>query len=52
MFRLDDGRPSDVHAHAHCLKSEQCACTYDLNKKVIAGWQCIHVWSGPGPDRK
>ena len=25
----------------HCLRNEQCPCTYDLNKEVIAGWQCI-----------
>ena len=32
MIRLDDGRPSDVHALAHCLRNEQCVCTSDLNK--------------------
>ena len=36
-FRLNDGRPSDAHAHVHCLRSEQCTCIYDLNKSVTAG---------------
>ena len=35
QFRLDDGRPSDVHAHAYCLRSEQCACTCNLNNKSL-----------------
>ena len=25
MFSLDDGRPSRMHAHVHCLRNEQCA---------------------------
>ena len=33
MFDLDDGRPSRMHVHAHCLRNEQCTCTYDLNKQ-------------------
>ena len=34
---INDGGPSSVHVHAHCLRNEQCACAYDLNKIVIAG---------------
>ena len=42
MFRLNDGRPSDVHAHVHCLRSEQCACAYDLsNKSLLDGSACL-----------
>ena len=43
MFRLNDGGPSNVHAHVHCLRNEQCACTYDLNNKSLLEWQCINV---------
>ena len=39
MFRYNDGRPSDVHVHVHCLRIEQFTC--NLNKEVIAGWQCM-----------
>ena len=39
-----------MHAHAHCLRSEQCACTYDLNTKTLP--EAVHVQSGPGPDKQ
>ena len=30
---LDDCRQSSTSVHAHCLRNEQCACAYDLNKQ-------------------
>ena len=30
---LDDCRQSSMSAHVHCLRNEQCACAYDLNKQ-------------------
>ena len=32
VFRYDC-RQSSMIAHAHCLRNEQCACTFDLNKQ-------------------
>ena len=32
LICLDDCRQSSTSAHAHCLRNEQCTCTYDLNK--------------------
>ena len=36
------GIPSSVHVHAHCLRSEQCACAYDLNT-LSHCWIAMHV---------
>ena len=35
--------------HAHCLRNEQCACAYDLNKQD--GHQRWASSIGPGPDK-
>ena len=50
MFRLDDGRPSG--AHVHCLRNEQCTCTYDLKYKFLLDGNAFHVRSGPGQTTK
>ena len=35
---LDDCRQSSASVHVHHLRNEQCACTYDLNKKMATRW--------------
>ena len=32
-IHLDDCRQSSTSAHVHCLRNEQCTCTYDLNEQ-------------------
>ena len=39
-----DGKPSSVHAHVHCLRSEQCTCAYDLNT-LSHCWTVMHEMS-------
>ena len=40
-FDLDDCRQSSVHAHAHCLRNEQCTCTCNLNKQDGCQMVCM-----------
>ena len=32
LICLDDCRQSSMSVHVHCLRNEQCTCTYNLNK--------------------
>ena len=36
-----DGKPSSAQVHAHCLRSEQCICTYGLNT-LSHCWIAMH----------
>ena len=45
----NDGRPSSVHVHVHCLRSEQCTCMCNLNKTSHC-WIAMHECQGPGSD--
>ena len=47
MFGINDGRPS-AHAHAYCLRNEQCTCTFALNLSHC--WMAVQQCQGPGSD--
>ena len=33
LIWINDCRQSNMCAHVHCLRNEQCTCAYDLNKQ-------------------
>ena len=47
-----DGMLSSVHAHVHCLRNEQCTCTYDLNTLSHCWTAMDEKCQGPGSDNK
>ena len=48
-----DGKPSSAHVHVHCLRSEQCTYTYNLNT-LSHYWTVMHEneCQGPGSDKR